>query len=83
MSVVSVTNIRYDHKGWNQEARWEILGKKNKGHGFKEVKSGALLAIHFLSIDSSSGRQDWSIGRRICWTSHILQKGRGMTPKDW
>ena len=82
MSVVSVTNIRCDHKGWNQEARWEILGKKNKGHGFKEVKSGALLDIH-LSNDSSSGRQDWSIGRRICWTSHILQKGRGMTPKDW
>jgi len=50
MSVVSVTNIRYDHKGWNQEARWEILGKKNKGHGFKEVKSGALLDIH-LSND--------------------------------
>ena len=38
------------HKGWDQEARWEILGKKNKGHGFKEVKSGALLDIH-LSND--------------------------------
>ena len=38
------------HKGWDQEARREILGKKNKGQGFEEVKSGALLAIH-LSND--------------------------------
>ena len=38
------------HKGWDQEARWKILGKENKGHGFKEVKSGALLGIH-LSND--------------------------------
>ena len=38
------------HKGWNQEARWEILGKKKKGHGFEEVIIGALLGVH-LSND--------------------------------
>ena len=27
------------HKGWDQEARREILGKEDKGHGFEKVKS--------------------------------------------
>ena len=47
--VQYVVKMMY-HKGWDQEARWKILGKENKGEGFKEVKSGALLAIH-LSND--------------------------------
>ena len=38
------------HKGWDQEARWEILGKEDKGQGLEKVKSGALLGVH-LSND--------------------------------
>ena len=38
------------HKGWNQEARWEILGKEDKGHGFEKVKSGALLSFVFICL---------------------------------
>ena len=37
-------------KGWNQEARWEILGKEDKGHGFEKVKSGALLSFVFICL---------------------------------